>query len=272
MNVRTTLPLLALAGLAVAPALAGASSVSSDAGASLALGVATVTNELRGLAHGGTVHDRGYTNESIRYRPGWRRSRDDEWNRPNTDLQGFMQLQGGAFDPRGDVSNGVTFDLRVGSNFDDRVQAGAQVDWAHRSDTQTMVLGSGTLPGGGTFERERELSSVGTDLLPVLGFIQIAPTGTHEGPYLGVAGGYEALFVNATDATGADFSATYDGWGWQFYGGYAFPLSSTARLTIEGFGNQGKLGRDVDDPVNGSYREVVDVGGAGVRGGLSWSF
>jgi len=270
MNVRTALSLFALAGVAVIPAVAGANP--NDAGTSLALGAASVASELRGLAQGGTMHDGGYTNESIRYRPGWRRTRDDDYNRPNNDMQGFMQLQGGVFDPRGDVSNGATFDLRVGSNFQDRVQAGVEVDWSHRSDTQTMVVGSGNLPGGGTFERQRELSSVGTDLVPVMGFIQVAPTGTHEGPYLGLAGGYQALIVNATDQTGADFSATYDGWGWQFYGGYAFPLSSTARLTVEGFGNQGKLGRDVNDPVNGDYREIVDVGGAGVRGGLSWSF
>src|SRR5205085_6784512 len=99
----------------------------------------------------------------------------------------------GVFDPAGDFANGASFGLRVGTSIDDRVQLGAQVDWNHRSDHQTAVIGTGTLPGGGTAERRIDLSSASTDLVPVMGFIQVSPTGPPNGPYVGLAGGYQAL-------------------------------------------------------------------------------
>ena len=269
MTVRIALSALALAGLTAAPALAGSSSCDTCNEPSLALTIGQVAHELRALAPVGRVHT---THESIRYRPRWR---DEPSRRYGSDnLNGYVQLHGGVFDPTGDVSNGALFGLRAGTNVDDRVQVGVQLDWSHRGDRQTEVVGSGSLPGGGSVERRRELSSVSSDLVPVMAFVQVAPTGTHQGPYVGVAGGYQALFVSAQDfSTGDDFSATYDGWGWQFYGGYAFPISSVTRLTLEAFANNAQLDRNVDDPATGvTYREIVDGGGAGLRGGVSWSF
>lgn len=269
MNIRIALPTLALAGLAAAPALADPSITYPSDRPSLAVTMTQVADELRALAPIGRVHT---TNESIRYRPRWRDA--SRGSSSPSDMTGYLQLHGGVFDPAGDVSNGALFGMRVGTNVDDRVQVGGQLDWSHRGDRQTAVIGSGDLPGGGSVERRRELSSVSSDLVPLMAFVQVSPTGTHQGPYLGLAGGYQALFVSAQDfATGDDFNATYDGWGWQFYGGYAYPLSGVTRLTIEGFVNNAQLDRQVDDPLTGvTYREIVDGGGAGIRGGVSWSF
>ena len=270
MNVRSGILTLAVTGFTAIAAHADASGVSALETPSLALTIPQVATELAGIVPVGHVTT---TYQSIRYRPRWRGERSSSGS--SGDMSGFIQLHGGVFDPTGDnVSNGAMFGMRLGTSVDDRVQLGMQLDWSHRSDHQTAVVGSGTLPGGGTVERRRELSSVSSDLVPLMGFIQVAPVGTHQGPYVGLAGGYQALFISAEDfSTGQDFNATYDGWGWQFYGGYAFPLSGVSRLTIEGFTNTGDLDRKVDDPTTGvTYREIVDVGGVGVRGGVSWSF
>ena len=269
MNIRIAFSTLALAGLAAAPALAESSNAATRATPSLAITIAQIANELRALAPVACVTP---TNESIRYRPRWRESSSRGGSPGN--MNGYVQLHGGVFDPAGDVSNGALFGLRVGTNVDERVQVGGQLDWSHRGDRQTAVVGSGALPGGGSVERRRELSSVSSDLVPLMAFVQVSPTGTRQGPYIGLAGGYQALFVSAQDfSTGEDFSATYDGWGWQFYGGYAFPLSGVTRLTVEAFTNSAELDRKVDDPLTGvTYREIVDGGGSGLRGGVSWSF
>jgi hypothetical protein len=263
-----TLTAIAVTGLLATASHADPSSLATHA-PSLALTLAPVANSLASFTPSlATQTTYGY----IRYRPRWRR---DYNHSSSNQTDGYIQLQGGVFDPTGDeVANAAIVGARVGTNIDDRVQLGMQVDWSHRSDQQTAVVGNGTLPGGGTVERRRQLSRATSDLVPIMGFIQVAPTGTHNGPYVGLAGGYQALFLSAEDFnTNQDFNATYSGWGWQFYGGYAFPLSSATRLTVEGFMNNGNLDRDVDDPATGvTYREIVDVGGAGIRGGLSWSF
>jgi hypothetical protein len=267
MKLRIAFGSLALVGLTVGAAHARPAPPESP---SLALTIPQVASELSTIVPLGHINSR---NESIRYRPRWRQPRTYD-NGPSTQSDGYIQLQGGVFDPVGDFANGASFGMRVGTSIDDRVQLGAQVDWNHRSDHQTAVIGTGTLPGGGTAERRVDLSSASSDLVPVMGFVQVSPTGTHNGPYVGIAGGYQALFLSAEDfTTHEDFNATYDGWGWQFYGGFAFPLSGTSRLTIEGFSNTADLDRKVDDPATGvTYREIVDAGGLGLRGGFSWGF
>ena len=269
MNVRSGIFALAVAGLTATAAHAHPSYAPASSTPSLALTLSQVATELASIVPVGHVNTRY---ESIRYRPRWRR--ENRESRSSGPMGGYLQLQGGVFDPTGDVANGAVFNMRVGTNADDRIQVGMQLDWSHRSDHQTEVVGSGTLPGGGTVERRRELSSVSSDLVPLMGFIQVSPVGTNQGPYVGLAGGYQALFISASDfSTGQDFEATYDGWGLQFHAGYAFPLSNVTRLTIEGFTNTADLDRKVDDPATGvTYREIVDAGGAGIRGGVSWAF
>jgi hypothetical protein len=271
MNTRTGLIALAITGFTALSAHAGPAYSPASGSPSLALTISQVAGELASIVPVSHVNT---TYQSIRYRPRtWRRDHPYRGS-SSSNTDGYLQLHGGVFDPVGDVSNGAMFGMRLGTSIDDRVQLGAQIDWSHRSDRQTAVIGNGTLPGGGTVERRRELSSVSSDLVPLMGFIQVAPVGTHQGPYVGIAGGYQALFVSAEDfSTGQDFDATYDGWGWQFYGGFALPLSGVTRLTLEGFMNAGDLDRKVDDPATGvTYREIVDAGGAGFRGGVSWSF
>ena len=85
---------------------------------------------------------------------------------------------------------------------------------------------------------------------------------------------WQVLFLNAEDfSTGEEFDATFSGWMWQLYGGVQFPLSGNARLLGEAFLHQGDAEREVDDVLTGAtYREIVDLDGAGMRFGLSWGF
>jgi hypothetical protein len=111
--------------------------------------------------------------------------------------------------------------------------------------------------------------------VPIQAFLQLNLGDGHSlVPYAGIAGGYQVLFLSATDfETGSEYDATFGGWGWQAWGGAALPLSSRARMFGEAFYNWAEVGRDVDDPAASvTYRELVDANGVGMRFGLSWGF
>src|SRR5262249_43484529 len=154
------------------------------------------------------------------------------------------------------------------------VTLGAQVDWHHKSDRETQIVSTGPGPGGETIVTNRDLARSSSDLLPMMGYLQLNMGRLAISPYVGVAGGYEVLFLSAEDfATGEDFNGTFDGFGWQAWGGASISLSGPARLNAEVFINRGELDRDTHDPATGeTFRESIDVDGAGIRGGVSFSF
>ena len=121
----------------------------------------------------------------------------------------------------------------------------------------------------------REVSRSSSDLFPFMGYVQLnADRDLPVIPYFGLSGGYEVLFLSAEDfATGEEFDGTFGGFGWQAWGGAALPLGPRAKFTGEVFINDAELGRDVEDNFTGeSFRETVDMDGAGMRFGLSWGF
>jgi len=271
--------LAAMAAFAAVPASL-ALAAPADPASSLALstvGVFGVAPDVAPVAFGGGFAQApsgdGTRLESIRYyRPRARRPRYDYEDRSSRQSSSvYMQIHGGFFDPSGDVSDGALFGVRLGTSIDDRVQLGVSADWTHRSDRQSQVIGTAPIPGGGTVERRIDLAKTSSDLFPLLVFLQVSPGG-NAGPYFGVAGGYEALFISAEDFnTGDNYDATYDGWGWQAYAGFAIPLASRSRFNVEGFLNNGELDRDIEDG-GLTYREIVNVDGAGLRAGFSWTF
>jgi hypothetical protein len=90
-------------------------------------------------------------------------------------------------------------------------------------------------------------------------------------PHFGIAGGYEVLFLSFEDVTtGEEFDGTFDGWGWQAWGGVGIPLSGQARFIAEAFWNESEVDREVDTPPGA--REVVNANGAGARFGVAWGF
>ncbi len=185
-----------------------------------------------------------------------------------------VQIHGGFFDPNGVGTNSFAFGFRGGPAVDERIQLGIGLDWYHESEEQRSVVGTG-VQNGRPVTVTRELSRASSDLLPVMAFLQLdLGSGRSLTPYAGIAGEYQVLFLGATDfQTGADYHATFGGWGWQGWGGVALPLSGRSRLFGEAFYNSGEVGRDVDDPATAlTYREIVDAGGVGMRFGLSWGF
>ena len=212
--------------------------------------------------------------ESITYRPRYDRPHRYHEDYGSRGGAGAMsQLHIGFFSPSEFSSTGLVVGFRGGAQPDEHVQIGVDVDWHYKTDRQTDVVSQQTLPGGGTAQVKRVLSSASSNLVPVLGFLQVS--GDHTMPvipYAGVGLGYEAYFLSADDFnTGSHFDAQYGGFAWQAWAGAQFPLSGRSRLVGEVFVNQADLGRDVD--VSGqTFRETVNLNGTGMRFGVNWGF
>ncbi len=210
--------------------------------------------------------------ESISYRP----RRYDRYPRPSYrsgNSGAESQLHIGFFDPSRFSSVGVVFGFRGGAVIDEHVSIGVDVDWHYKSDRQTAVVSEQSLPTGGTAQVTRILSRASSNLVPVLGYVQIS--GGRDMPvipYAGAGVGYEAYFLSADDFnTGAHFDAQYGGFAWQAWAGAQLPLSGRSRLVGEVYTNQAELGRDVD--ISGqTFRETVNLDGVGMRFGVNWGF
>lgn len=206
----------------------------------------------------------------VHYRP----RRSGGWGRP-LDSESVSQIHLGFFDPEGDASREFLLGIRGGPMVDPHVQLGIGVDWSHQTDNVSSVSHESTGPGGVPIVVKQDLSRASIHLFPIMGFVQISGDDNMPViPYFGAAGGYEVMNLNADNYnTGASFDATYGGWGWQVWGGAAFPLSGRARVNGELFVNTAELGRDVtDDVLGGTYRETVKANGVGMRLGMSWGF
>ena len=210
--------------------------------------------------------------ESARYRPRRARGyRESYGPRPRA----VTQLHAGYLDPDGPADPGFLAGLRVGQQFQDVVEVGFGADWRNKSGRSTEVLQSTTGPSGETIVVRRELSRYSSNLFPMMVYLQVSgPSHLALVPYAGVAASYQALFLSADDfQTGQSFDATYDGFGWQLWGGARLPLSGRTGLSGEVFMNQAELDRDAFDPTTGeTIREIVSTDGIGARFGITWGF
>jgi hypothetical protein len=191
------------------------------------------------------------------------------------DSESVTQIHLGFFDPQGDAGRQFLLGLRGGPMIDPHVQLGVGVDWAHMSDNVASVSHQSNGPSGFPITTQRDLSSSSSDLFPIMAFVQVSGDDNISViPYFGLGGGYEVMNLSADDyTTRASFDATYGGWGWQVWGGAAFPLSGRARINGELFVNTAELGRDVtDNALVGTYRATVKVNGVGMRLGIAWGF
>jgi hypothetical protein len=217
----------------------------------------------------GDIAARPITFEAVSYRPRGRyRDRDrSPWYGSDT------QVHAGFFDPTGDGSQGFVLGVRGGPRIDPHLQLGVGVDWEHRGDQQSQVLGSSSGPGGTVITTRRQLSSSSENTFPILAYLQVQGDESMPViPYAGIGGAYEVVTLSATDfASGSTFDATYGGWGWQAWAGAKIPMSGHSGLVAEVFTNRAEASRDVYDAVlAATFRETVKLDGFGMRFGVTW--
>ena len=209
--------------------------------------------------------------ESSRYRPRRERSHGHgAWRG-----RGVSQIHAGFLDPDGAPDAGFLAGFRGGQRIDDVVEIGLGLDWRNKSGRSFETARETIGPGGEPIVVRRDISRYSSNLFPALLYVQISgPSHLAFVPYAGAAASWQVLFLEADDfTTGERFDATFDGFGWQLWGGAAFPLSGRSRLIGEVFLNQADLNRDVFDPTIGQdVRETVSADGLGARFGMSWGF
>lgn len=191
------------------------------------------------------------------------------------DSQSVSQIHLGFSDPEGEASRQFLMGVRGGPMLDPHVQLGVGVDWAHMAENVSSVSHQSPGPGGIPITVQQDLSRASTNLFPIMAFVQVSGDDNMSViPYFGAGAGYEVMNLTADDyLTGASFDATYGGWGWQVWGGAAFPLSGRVRVNGEVFVNTADLSRDVSDSALGvTYRETVKADGMGMRIGMAWGF
>jgi len=188
---------------------------------------------------------------------------------------GFTEIHGGFMEPDGPPQSQMLAGIKIAAMPDPRVHIGAMVDWAHKGSTVTEIVTTSTGPNGEAIRTQRSLSEASTDLVPALGFLELTGAGRLPIiPYIGAGGGYQFLFLSASDfTTGQSLDATYSGWAWQAWAGAAIPFGRNIRLNGEVFRTGGTVGRDVHDATGApGLREELDVDGAGLRVGLAFAF
>jgi len=180
------------------------------------------------------------------------------------------QIHMGFFQPSYYSTTGLVLGFRGGAAIDPHFQLGVNVDWHYRTDEQVNVVSMQALPLGGNAQVQQVLSHASSNLVPMLGYVQLSAGRLPIIPYVGAGAGYEALWLSANDyVTGSHFSAYYGGFGWEGWAGLKIPLGRT-RLVGEAFFNEASLSRNVSGGPN--YREVVNLEGVGGRFGLGWGF
>ena len=188
--------------------------------------------------------------------------------------RGVSQLHAGFLDPDGPSQVGFDMGFRAGHEIDEMFQLGVGLDWRTKSGNTTSLAHSSVGPGGETIVTQVEAAHYSSNLLPVMAYAQLSGPARRIVPYVGIAGSWQVLWLTADDySTGQRFDATYNGWGWQAWGGAGITMVGRTRLIGEAFLNQGNVGRDIYDPYYGAnVRETVSTDGFGARFGVSWGF
>jgi len=184
------------------------------------------------------------------------------------------QLHAGFLDPDGPSEIGFDMGFRAGHEIDNMFQIGVGLDWRTKSGNTTSLSHSSLGPGGETIVTTVDAAHYSSNLLPVLAYAQLSGPARRIVPYVGIAGSWQVLFLQADDyQTGLRYDATYNGWGWQAWGGAGITVVGRTRLIGEMFMNQGNVGRDIYDPLYGQVvRETISTDGFGARFGVSWGF
>jgi len=207
---------------------------------------------------------------AVRYQP----TQEQRYDAPPSERPIVSQLHGGYFDASANNTNPFIVGLRAGPMVDKRLQIGIAVDWVHQTKTLANVLSTSQGPGGITISTKQDSARALLNLIPIMGFVQASGWGLLGiVPYIGAAGGYEALVLSADNfVTGNTFEANFGGWGYQVWAGAGMPLGSRTRLNGELFVNRAELGKTVTDANGVSAKQTINMNGLGFRLGLAWGY
>lgn len=212
----------------------------------------------------------GWTRSEVRrYYPSSSPSRS--YNKP---IQGWFEIRGGVYDAQSTTKDDWTIGIKTSGQITPIVQLGFTADLHRRENAGRTVTSSYVDPAGNVVTTSTTAVQNESNLWPVMATLEFRlPTGVLE-PYVGGGAGWEFLNVQAYDGTtGLNYSADYNGFGYQAFGGLKLPLGSRARLSGEVYYNGATVDRHFFDPLTGyEIEESVDVNGVGARGGLSFAF
>ena len=180
-----------------------------------------------------------------------------------------IHLHGGMFTPIEVNAPSPTLGLRLCRHLGSHLQGGVLTGWTYHRKSLLQET-----DGLGGIEPHIVLAQIDAHLVPAMGFLQVNLTEKHWlVPYAGIGGGYEWFILEANDyRTLETAKATYSNWAWEAWLGMGMRLGRDLRLDGELFYNGAALERDVTDEFGQSWREQVDLNGAGLRVGLDIVF
>jgi len=209
------------------------------------------------------------------YRRSWRGDYERRsYRRRSDDVQGWFDIRGGFFDTQDVAKNDWTVGVKGMGKVTPELSLGVSTDLHRRTHADRIVTSQYTDPTGHVVTTSSTALDAESNLVPVMGVLELHVPSVGVDPYLGAAAGWEFLNVRVRDfSTGFEDDANYDGPGYQVFGGIGFPVGDRARFVTEAFWNGSTVSRDVRDVNSGfEVQERVDVNGFGARGGLSFAF
>ena len=212
--------------------------------------------------------------------PGWTRSEVRRYypapppprSRP---IQGWFEVRGGFYDSQDASKNDWTIGIKTTGRVAPNVLIGFSADYQRRENSGREVTSSYIDPTGNVVTTSTTTAENESNLWPIMGTLELHfAGGSGIDPYVGGGIGWEFLNVQAYDArTGLYYSADYDGFGYQAFGGVRLPIGPRAKFSAEAYWNGAEVDRHFFDPYTGlNYEESIDVDGVGGRAGLSFAF
>ncbi len=194
--------------------------------------------------------------------------------RRNDSVQGWLDVRGGVFDTDGVSKNDWTVGVKGMGKVTPELSLGLSTDLHRRTHADRVITSEYTDPTGHVVTTSSTAIDAESNLVPLMGVLELHVPAVGVDPYVGAAAGWEFLNVHVRDfQTGFESDANYDGPGYQVFGGLGVPMGDRARFVAEAYWNGSTVKRDVVDPQTGYLvQERVDVNGVGARAGLGFAF
>src|SRR5262249_17976726 len=159
--------------------------------------------------------------------PGWTRSDvrryypapppPRHYDRP---IQGWFEVRGGFYDAQNVSKNDWTIGIKTSTRVTPNVMLGFSGDLQRRENAGRGRTSSYVDPAGNVVTTTTTTAQNESNLWPLMGTMEVHFPGGGLDPYIGGGIGWEFLNVQAYDnRTGLYYSADYDGFGYQAFGG-----------------------------------------------------